>query len=225
MRIRKKRSSITNLIIAVLAVPLSLSSAGTAYSATVDFDNPMTITNGYSITDYRVRGKTQLGVDFTGETGVWLSMDSSSSLATVDEYFAFKLENSSGVVVDKISFEFIKPNGEDLYNKPHAFEWASSLYGDRGMEYSVGLLETENSVRVEMTFVEGAEWYAGEIVYLTQNWDLFNYPGRVDWLLNIDLNEKDNNNPLISTPIPGAVWLLGSGLICLFAVSRRKQKG
>ena len=58
------------------------------------------------------------------------------------------------------------------------------------------------------------------------NWDVIYYSDGFDFFTSGDLNGQDGwevgaNNPV---SIPGAVWLLGSGLFGLVAIRRRKKK-
>ena len=82
------------LIMSLVLIP------GESRAAKIDFDDPLTITNGYTIIEYDRKNKTQLGIDFTDTKGVSLSMDYSTlsmgHSISVDEYFAFKLKNSTG---------------------------------------------------------------------------------------------------------------------------------
>lgn len=220
MEHRLNKSGCSTLLAAVLAGPLVLLPIG-SHAASIAFDDPMTILYGNTIIG---NGKhTQLDMDFTAPQGVLLAMDAGS--APGDEYFAFRMKNSTGITVEKLSIAFIKPAGAVFTNTPSYNAWSVSVLDKWGRvevdQYNLNIVETPNSVRVELPFLPGAEWYSGQTVYLTQYWNSFNSP-RADWLLDINLNDTSR---LIANPLPAAVWLFGSGLAGLLVVAVRKRAG
>ena len=220
-----KISNLLNQRFSVFFVSLLVLFATECIASTVNFNDPGTVTNGYSIYDYEIDQRTQLKIDFSGTLAVSLNMN--YALVT-DEYFAFKLINSTGITVNKVFFEFAKPEGEKFDTTPFFIPWVFSFYDKNDLLtvdwVNVLITGTDNIVGLDIPFLENREWYADETAYFFLNWDDF-HNSRVNWTLNIDLNERDQIDGIVSAPIPSAVWLFGSGLVGLIVFPRRKNKG
>lgn len=175
---------------------------------------------------------THLTVDFGSTNGLWMDMNQAST--NPNEQISLKLTNNSGESISQISVQILKPDSE-FENKDalNAFQWGSSLQVvDTGMGANNG------------GFIDGLDGSAqgffwgieplgpgGEITITLDEWIGF---GTDNWWLNIDLNEQDitfagaRDNVVVvrnDLPIPGAVWLLGSGLLGLVGISRRRVNG
>lgn len=210
-----------------LATSLLVLFATEGIASTVNFNNPGTVTNGYSIYDYQIAQKTQLKIDFSGTLPVSLNMYYS---LTEDEFFAFKLINSTGISVNKVFLEFAKPEGESFETTPFFVPWVFSFY-DKNDQLRVDwadvqINETDNIVGLDIPFLENSEWHANETAYFFLNWDGF-HNSKVNWTFYIDLNEREINNEvdIIATPIPAAIWLFGAGLVGIVVFPHRKKKG
>lgn len=231
---------------AALCIALGLHAPTAVLASWVDFDNPLTVTNGYTVVDrmdpFDPFGGTSFQIDFTGTIGVWLAMEARHSYyggyAPVNEHFSFFMRNMTGETINKVSLEFRKPDEVPFTSTPESFYWATSIvdqwssasWGQVQIDWStMQLIETESSVRAELSFQSGHQWEPGVNVYFNLAWNQFNYP-RADWLLNIDLNEIDLNDPTvpvmpsIETPIPAAVWLFGGSLLGILAIGGRRRR-
>lgn len=218
-------------VVALIFAPLPAS----LWAAKVDFGSPLTITNGYAVVDQGVTlwdlsgdPITKLAIDFSGTTGIWLAMD---SMATVsDERFFFSMTNNTGARIDSISMEFLKHDGTPFSQTPAGFDWATALldkYGEIQVDWGgVSIAEDDNFVRLQYPFVSPTGWAPGVTAWFRLDWAQFNSP-RTNWLLNIDLNEIDANDPTaasaLTTPIPGAAWLFGSSLLGLLAFRGKRN--
>lgn len=215
-------------------VPFSVTSYGSNASV-VDFNNPKTITNGYTVTSNNNAQITKVTVDFTSTTGTVLAMDINPAPpalpASKDEFFSFTLLNNTGNAINNLRLQFIKPADLTFFHTPVLFWWAASVHDtalDLEVDWnSVEIVETGSAVSVNLPFLERGRWNKGDYLNMNLNWDNFNYPTKTNWLLVIDPEESDFSNlafdadAVVQTPIPAAVWLFASGIFGLWGLSRK----
>lgn len=231
-----KKSRGLNLRSVLWVVPLGLLPYGSNASI-VDFDDPKTITNGYTVTSNNDAFITKVTVDFTNTKGVVLAMDVNPAPPALpaprDEFFSFRLLNNTGKAINNLWVQFVKPASQTFNNIPHRFWWANSVHDttfDLEVDWnSVEIVGTGSAVSVNLPFLESGKWHKGDFLNMTLPWDYFNYPTKTDWLLVIDPEEPDfsdlafDTDVVVQTPIPAAGWLFASGIFGCWGLSRKRK--
>lgn len=224
-------------IISILIVPLGLFS-GEIGAATIDrilhSDGATTVDD--SATDPTFT--TVLSVEFNGTTeGLWLDMNENSS--TTQESLKIKIRNNTNVAVNRLEVEVVKPNGEPIGSLAPLFflGGALTIINPTINPSFSGVVTSTSSHRIgwdinDLPSGQGGNSDLALLLKVPGIWNGFEI-GNHDWWLNINLNNDPtdlgfdtifaNDTQVVSTPIPGAIWLFGSGLLGLLVRPRRTR--
>lgn len=232
----------------VVAIAMLLSSAvavcpATSSAASVDSDNPVTRTNGNDVfVAFSDPERTTLRADLSNTLGITLSMQ--GSFTQNDEFFFFTLKNLTGSPITKLDVGFFKEAGTRFQATPVSFLWYRSIAESftRATQFDptlkvdwggVEIVETDTSFEAAYPFEAGHEWLPGMSLYFKLRWYGFYHhyvswlpSNSRDWVLTIDPTGIDDVlvEPVLNTPIPGAVWLFGTGWIVLSAFRRKRSQ-
>jgi len=192
-------------LVTFVIVPLSVN----AQTVTIDFEewSEYTLTSSFTSNGYQfVNDNSSLVIHshdiITPGYGYDLSIDNFGTglngvIITSESGASFSLEQ-----FDAASYEL---NGTNIYTDYLA----------------IGTRASDGS---QVSFVFDAN--EGMTTYLTEDFMFlsslaFYAPERID---NIAAGFHLDNIVLSAVPVPASVWLFGSGLVCLFGISKRKQR-
>lgn len=227
-----KKSLLTGLIVLSMVFCSAMSAMAAVYQFTVDYGSVGRADVDYAAGGYDNARKASL-TDFN-VTSTQISLDNSKSAYCVDIYDPINRGTYYGVLLD------IYTNVSDPANNPRNYAAAATLLEQYGSAYDADNDDLEEQLQISIweTLYEttdtsfslaSGEFSSDDYSFLTlgTGFDISryrvlrftdengNFLGKQDLLIQI------NNGT--HTPIPGAVWLLGSGLAGLIGI-RRKRK-
>lgn len=171
------------------------------------------------------KGTSTFGLEFpgNGETNFSLRLnddwavgvDLEPSVSAVDELFNIRLSTKGITALNDLTIRWEKGAGLNTASAPPASDWShfnSIVFTDRGYVDSASVSAGDTFYEVFLTFTS---IYA-DFVQFDFLWPGFNDP-RSEFSMTFD----PNGVAIVSTPIPGGIWLFGSGLIALMGFGRR----
>jgi hypothetical protein len=199
------------------AVTLVLFLAGTAAASTVEFRNAATFGGAFNRPSFSASVDGLTITVTANPTGSRLWWDSTDGLGVQYRYERDEIES-----VERLRIGFSTPVYlsrvliTDLFNEGYLERGYYQLNGSgTWVEFSALPSQTPSSSNGELTLVLNPSVPVSSI--------LFRAPGRLP-LLNQNHEFSVARIEAVATPIPAAVWLLGTGLVGLVAVRRRQRR-
>jgi hypothetical protein len=201
---------------ATLAAFLALLLAGTAGAATVDFRNGATFGGAFNQPFFSASVDEYTITITAAPTGARLWWDSTDGLGVQYRYERDEIES-----VERLRIGFSTPVHlssilvTDLFNEGYLERGSYQLNGTGNwIQFSALPGQTPSTSNGELTLVLDPSVPVSSI--------LFRAPGRIP-SLNQNHEFSVARIETASVPIPGAVWLLGSGLLGLVSLRRRHR--
>jgi len=171
------------------------------------------------------RGSSTFGYEFpgNGETNFSLRLNDDAAVrvdlepspSASDEFFNLRLSTKGVPAFHDLTIRWEKHGGLDTASAPSERQWSHFnwiVFTDRGFVESASVRTAENAYEVFLTFTSP---YVN-MVQFDFLWPGFN-DSRSEFSMLFDANGVD---PVSHMPIPGGIWLLGSGIIALAGLRR-----
>ncbi len=175
-------------------------------------------------------GASTFGHEFPGdgETNFSLRLDDDSAVGVYlapsptsgDEFFNIRLSAKGMPLLQDLTIRWEKEGGLDTQSAPPEWQWSHFnwiVFTDRGFVDTASVSTDENAYEVFLTFTTP---YVN-FVQFDFLWPGFN-DSRSEFTMLFDANGVDSVSHM---PVPGGIWLLGSGIFALIGFRRRRRRG
>ena len=178
----------------------------------------------------QTEGASTFGYEFPGdgETNFSLRLNDDSAVGVYlapsptasDELFDIRLSTKGMPLLQDLTIRWEKEGGLGTESAPPEWQWSHFnwlVFTDRGFVDTASVSTDDTSYEVFLTFTTP---YVN-FVQFDFLWPGFN-DSRSEFTMFFDANGVDSVSHM---PVPGAIWLLGSGIMVLIGLRRRRLRG
>ncbi len=163
-------------------------------------------------------GETNFSVRLNDDSAVGVHLAPSPTAG--DESFNIRLSTKEIPLLHDLTLRWEKASGLDAASAPPEWQWSHFtwiVFTDRGFVETASVSTDETTYEVFLTFTSP---YVN-FVQFDFLWPGFN-DTRSEFSMYFDANGVDSVSHM---PVPGGIWLLGSGIIALIGFRRRRRRG